>query len=73
MISSVLNLKDKTSKQQKQFTNIELVVTSGEVGRGRSKVRVRDSEVQNLCIQSTTSKYCTAQGIWPTNIDSNYK
>ena len=73
MISNVSNLKDKTSKQQKQFTNIELVVSSGEVGRGRRKVRVRDSGVQHLCVQSTTSKYCTAQGIWPTNIDNNYK
>lgn len=73
MIPNVSNLKDKTSKQQKQFTNIELVVSSGEVGRGRRKVRVRDSGVQHLCVQSTTSKYCTARGIWPTNIDITIK
>lgn len=37
MIPNVSNLKDKTSKQQKQFTNIELVVSSGGSGKGKKK------------------------------------
>ena len=73
MIPNVSNLKDKTSKQQKQFTNIELVVSSGGSGKGKKKGKRKGFRVQHLCVQSTTSKYCTARGIWPTNIDITIK